>query len=254
METLIDKGQGCLEDANFRLSRETAILANLSVIIPVGPNEHSWIQLLECLQELPAEAEIVLVGTSEPPRSFEHEVLAASLACDVRWVATSVGRARQLNAGAAVTSRSYLWFLHADSLFDPSIVSSLADSLHNDPRALHYFRLKFNTEGMAGMTLNTLGVSFRSRVLSLPFGDQGFCLSREVFDQLGRFDESVAFGEDHLLVWAAHRQRIRLQEVDAALVTSSRTYLARGWLRNTAHNLWRTWIQAFPQWIKYLRS
>jgi hypothetical protein len=97
-------------------------------------------------------------------------------------------------------------------------------------------------------------VCIRSRFLGLPFGDQGFCLSREHFQQIGRFDEHASYGEDHLLVWSARRQGILIRSVGASIATSARKYQAHGWLRMTLRNAWLTWRQAIPEWWKWVWS
>ena len=254
METLISDQEACLATVDVNRKNDLGPLADLSVIIPVGPEEASWPRLLGCLSNLPSQAEVVLVGTRETPANLEQVAHECGMRCLVSWVSACVGRARQMNEGVANSSRSYLWFLHADCEMSPSALQALAQSLEADPDAVHYFQLQFQDDGPGRMDLNARGVRFRSRVMGLPFGDQGFCLSRNAFVLLGSFNESVAYGEDHLLVWAAHLNRVPLREVDATIVTSSRRFRENGWVLTTLSNFWRTWYQAVPQWVALIRS
>ena len=59
----------------------------------------------------------------------------------------------------------------------------------NDREALYYFSLKFDDGRI--LRLNSLGANLRSRLFSLPYGDQGFCLSKELFLRIGGFPENV---------------------------------------------------------------
>src|SRR5690606_9384341 len=98
------------------------------------------------------------------------------------------------------------------------------------------------------------GVVFRSRVLGLPFGDQGLCLRREVFFELGGFNEDARYGEDHLLVWKAHQQDVPILPVKAKLQTSARRYRSEGWLPPTAKHVALTAVQATPEIFRILRA
>jgi hypothetical protein len=155
-----------------------------------------------------------------------------------------------MNLGAEHARRSFLWFLHADSRISGSAVTSLQASIEMHPNAIHYFDLEFQSDGPRLASVNARGVRFRSRCLGLPFGDQGLCLSRELFSRLGRFDEEVMYGEDHLLIWSAHRERVPIQPIGTAIATSARKYATNGWLATTALHTWRTWRQAIPEFAK----
>jgi GT2 family glycosyltransferase len=152
-----------------------------------------------------------------------------------------------MNRGAEAARGDFLWFLHGDSRIDSSAVQQLAVALEERPEALHYFNLRFLADGPRALRLNEWGVSLRSRILKLPFGDQGYCLSRDLFTRLGGFDECAPYGEDHLFVWAARKQSIPLNRVPAAIGTSGRKYAQQGWARTTARHLWLTLLQAVPE-------
>jgi hypothetical protein len=157
-----------------------------------------------------------------------------------------------MNFGAAIASGSFLWFLHADSQIDPKAYEKLEVSLRESPGAIHYFDLAFHAGSPRLSRLNAWGANLRSRFLRLPYGDQGLCLSKEVFQRLGRFDESLPYGEDHILIWRAHNNRIPVKPVNAQVTTSARKYSQNGWLRTTCLHLWLTVRQAAPQFARLL--
>jgi rSAM/selenodomain-associated transferase 1 len=227
------------------------MLDDLSVVIPVGPGELAWRALLPDLKYLPASAEVLLVGVDAEPEDFQRYA-ATVLPCTARWLQSEAGRARQLNHGAGNAAGSILWFLHADSRVDPATLDALDDALRNSRDAIHYFELAFQADGPRLIGLNAWGANFRSRFLRLPFGDQGFCLAKHKFLELGRFDETVEYGEDHLFIWKAHRGKVSVKRVAATLTTSARKYRQHGWLRLTCAHLWRTGRQALPQIARLL--
>ncbi|MFT4553107.1 MAG: glycosyltransferase involved in cell wall biosynthesis [Chlamydiales bacterium] len=221
-------------------------MLDLSVVIPLKPEEDCLERLREDLALLPDGVELLLVypeGAKAPSFNISGKT--------VRLIPSKPGRAQQLNYGADLASNTYLWFLHADSRFVPDTVSKLYQSIKQSPEALHYFNLEFYG-GSSLMKLNAAGAWLRSHLLGIPFGDQGFCLSKELFQKIGAYPEDVLYGEDHLFVWYAKQQGIRLSYTGSTLLTSPRKYQCKGWLYVTISHQY-LWIkQAFPEWIKTL--
>lgn len=224
----------------------------LSVIVPVGPGDSAWALLLPSLADLAETSEICFVATQPAPAELPLLLEHHGIDNPTRWIVSPPGRARQMNEGAAHAEGAFLWFLHADSQVSRAGIADLYAAIGAFPAALHFFDLAFARDRLSPVVLNEWGVRFRSHVLRLPFGDQGLCLHRELFDRLGPFDEQVAYGEDHLLVWNCHGQGVPLHPVGATLTTSPRKYHDRGWLTTTALHAFRTWRQAVPQLVRLL--
>ena len=147
-------------------------------------------------------------------------------------------RAKSLNKGAYLANAKYLLFLHIDSELDHSTVINLIQTLKkNDREALYYFSLKFEDGRI--LRLNSLGANLRSRLFSLPYGDQGFCLSKELFLRIGGFPENVKYGEDLYFVLKTKRLGIPIINIPNYLITSSRKYLNNGWFITTLLHQWR---------------
>jgi len=228
----------------------------LSVIIPVGPDETGLSQaLLADLQYLPADSEILFgCTTAQKPFSEVESVLKALQGYKVQFLYAATGRAQQMNSGAAAASGEYLWFLHLDSRFDPSLITQLMRNIETYPQALHYCWLKFMADGPRLMFLNGWGANLRSMLFGTPFGDQGFVLSRQLFERLGGYSETVSCGEDHLLVWQARQQGVKLKCCYRPLLTSARKYRSQGWLSLTCRYQ-RLWLQqAWPQFKQLVRQ
>ncbi|HBF12433.1 MAG TPA: glycosyl transferase family 2 [Deltaproteobacteria bacterium] len=197
---------------------------DISIIIPVGPVETALEALLKDLRPIENEAErIVVRGASRP---------------------------KQQNDGARKATRDFLWFLHADSRLTSKTLDALLKSLSNDPHALHYFNLRFLKDGPPLMYINEIGCWIRSHVLGIPFGDQGFCLSKMNFERLGGFPEEAPYGEDHLFVWRAKQKGVSLRCTGVSLYTSARRYAETGWAKLTWAYARRWTRQALPEWKK----
>ncbi len=231
----------------------TSPLKNLAVIIPVASRERAWKNLLSDLKGLPKEAEVILVGPKEPTLQLFRFHQSSAWKGRLRWVDSAEDRGTQLNAGAQATRKRFLWFLHADTRVEPPAILALDQSLRSDSKKLYYFDLQFLSDGPFWMWINEIGCWFRSRLLSVPFGDQGFCVSRATFRKIEGFPEEVSYGEDHLFVWRARQRGIALHSTGTIIKTSARRYAQTGWARLTIRYA-QLWVrQAVPEWLRLVR-
>ncbi|MBV6414056.1 MAG: hypothetical protein OMOMHJEC_01878 [Xanthomonadales bacterium] len=214
---------------------------SLTAVIPVGPGDRSWRELVELLaREAPGIVRVLVFAIGDlqsRPRDPAQRVLEVER-----------GRARQLNAGARRARSEWVWFLHADSRPDARTLAGLATFLAAGHDALGYFDLRFHDRDSPLLRLTEWGARWRCRRFGLPFGDQGFVLRRTRFEALGGFDEARSFGEDHALVWAARRAGVAPMPMAAALPTSARKYREHGWLKTTLRHQRLTWSQAWQEW------
>ena len=226
-------------------------MITLSIIIPLAANETAWQSLLTELKQLPDHTEALFVIPAQdqvtsialPPSNKNTQVLQAK-----------AGRAEQMNAGAEIAQGQYLWFLHADSKFADDTLPTILSALQTQPDHLLYFDLAFLSDGSPLMCLNRWGAYFRSHVLKTPFGDQGFCLKKTLFEAVGGFPEDLAYGEDHVFVWRLRQHGIHLKPLGAKLYTSARKYKQHGWLKTTLMHQYLWLKQAFPEWLKLRRQ
>ena len=148
-------------------------------------------------------------------------------------------RAKSLNHGARIAKGEYLFFLHSDSSPDISGLRKLLHFLERNTDTMYYHKLKFDRKGL--VFLNALAANFRSHFFSLPYGDQGFCMSKELFIRVGGFSERVPFGEDLHFVLQLKRLGKNIAELPFFMTTSARKYQTHGWLRITLMHQWRFW-------------
>lgn len=226
----------------------------ISVIIPILDGDDCWKSLIKDLVHFPDSSEFLFISSGDQSPEFQELINRLQIQGRSQWYRTSVGRAVQMNQGACKAQYPSLLFLHSDSRLKENSVQRLVQSLRSFPNALHYFDLNFQDQSNFLMHLNRWGVSFRSHILGIPFGDQGLCLNRDLFFKLEGYDETVSYGEDHLFVWKARRSRIRLKCIGATIETSSRKYQKHGWLNITTRHLFLTFCQAFPQFLLLLKE
>jgi len=205
----------------------------LSIVIPVGPDDNTWPSLLAELKSAGIESEIIL-------SACQPQVASLELPADVIWINGQQGRAQQLNTSAEKASGAVIWFLHADSHLTAGVSQTLQDYLQSAKQTLGYFKLKFAANGPQLMRLNAWAANIRSRYFGLPFGDQGFMLPKAIFQALKGFDVTLPMGEDLDFVVRAQAAKIALQAFDTELITSARRYQKQGWLQTTARYVYLT--------------
>ena len=220
------------------------LLSALAVIVPVGPNDQSWRALLSCFSFLPSGAEICVVFCQQTtlPLPAELPQLDAKITC----MHAAIGRASQMNAGVIATQNAELWFVHADSSLSANTALAITRAISSPQHmnTLHYFDLRFELGSSSKMRINEFGVWLRTRLFRLPFGDQGFLLSRANFVRLGGYDETLPSAEDHALIWRARRAGMAIRAIGASLSTSARRYAQYGWGKTTLKHLRLTWQQS----------
>ncbi len=182
----------------------------------------------------------MLSATEPEPADFAD--LRASCQSTLRWILSPASRAAQQNLAALFSQQPWLWFLHADSKLTPDCFNAIEGAC---PDALNYFRLRFY-DGPRWMRVSEFGVWLRCWLFKLPFGDQGFLLTRNNWLALGTFPEQAnggIGGEDIALVRRAREMRMPVSALRAVLGTSARKYVEHGWLRTTLAHLRTTWQQ-----------
>jgi rSAM/selenodomain-associated transferase 2 len=151
------------------------------------------------------------------------------LAFGARVLTAPRGRGSQLAAGIAVAAHPWLLLLHADTRLSPNWLAVT----HDDPACAGYFRFVLDSDDPRARRLERL-VAWRSRVLGLPYGDQGLLIHRDLLRLVGGM-KPIPLMEDVDLVRRLGRARLTPLPADA--VTSARKWENQGYLRRSGRNL-----------------
>ncbi|GAB4184802.1 MAG: TIGR04283 family arsenosugar biosynthesis glycosyltransferase [Coleofasciculaceae cyanobacterium] len=207
----------------------------ISIIIPVL-NEASTIQeTLTRLQAVP-EIEVIVVdgGSRDDTVALAKECSQrVAPSSEFKVISAAAGRACQMNAGAAVATGDILLFLHADTHLPSEFDTLVRQALQNPGTVAGAFELRINAD-LKGLRLIETIVNVRSRIFSMPYGDQALFLKATTFHDLGGFPD-LPIMEDFELMRCLKRQG-RIAIVPASVLTSGRRWQTLGVVKTTLIN------------------
>lgn len=200
-----------------------SVAPSLSLIIPVLNEAATIGRQLQALQPLRRQGcEIIVVDGG----SSDNTCAMARPCCD-QLIVAGKGRARQMNAGAAVASAPWLLFLHADTRLPASIPDCLL-ALKTRPVQWGFFVVKLSGERWPFRVIEA-AMNLRSRITAVSTGDQGLFVRRELFAQCGQFAD-IPLMEDVAISKRLRKIAKPLVWPDPVL-TSSRRWEQRGIVR-----------------------
>lgn len=146
------------------------------------------------------------------------------------------GRGFQMNYGAAVARGDLLLFLHADTRLKAGGLEEMTESMRQSQWVGGAFRLKFDRLEWH-YHLKAWGGNTRSRVLGMPYGDQGFFVRQGVFKRLGGFRDLPLFEDVEFF------DRLKKEGpwilLRSSAITSARRWEKQGYWKATLKNaLW----------------
>ncbi len=191
----------------------------LSVVVPTLNEETVLAQTLARARDGDAHEVIVVDGGS---RDATRTVAARFTD---RVLVTEPGRARQMNAGAAVAIGDVLLFLHADTLLPAGFADAIARALAD--QAVIGGRFDVHLDGRnRWLPLIAAAINLRSRLTRIATGDQAIFVRRAVFEALGGFP-LVPLLED-VRFTAALKRRGGIACLRERVATSARRWEQRG--------------------------
>lgn len=199
----------------------------LSIIIPTLGTEEGLAAAIDSAGPSGA-TEVIIVAAQHT-----GQVLETAARAGAQLMSATVGRANQMNAGAAVARGGCLLFLHADTVLPAGFEQEIEHVLQDPQVVGGAFRLHIDSP-RSSMRWIERGVDLRTRLRNMPYGDQAIFVRRPVFDALGGF-RVWPIMEDYEFVRRVRRQG-RLAYLAAAVRTSPRRWERLGPWRTTCIN------------------
>jgi rSAM/selenodomain-associated transferase 2 len=140
-----------------------------------------------------------------------------------RLINSEKGRAKQLNTGAKVASGNVLYFLHCDS-FPPKNFDLYVWEQVQNGNLSGCFRMKFD---LSHPVLFISQWFTRINHISCRGGDQSLFVTKELFNEIGGYDESYIIYEDNEIIKRLY-QKAKFTVIPKNLITSARRYRKNG--------------------------
>jgi rSAM/selenodomain-associated transferase 2 len=200
---------------------------SLSIIIPTLNEAAVLAQTLAAIGLDPTIEVLVVDGGSQDDTCAIAQTWGANL------LHSAPGRARQMNLGAQMAQHDMLLFLHGDTLLPPGYYGLIALAIAQPRTIAGAFDLAIAAPDVS-LRLVEWGVRLRSRLLQLPYGDQGIFLRRETFVAIGGYPD-LAIMEDYQLIQSL-KQRGQIAIIPTPVKTHARRWQKLGILRTTVLN------------------
>ncbi|TLP71243.1 glycosyltransferase [Maribacter sp. ACAM166] len=204
----------------------------ISIIIPAH-NEFKNLQRLfntTCILEQEQLLEIIVAVS---PNTTDNTETLSSIAKVKLLRCKKNGRAAQMNEASNVAKGEILVFLHADVVPPNGFVNDIQQSLEHFFDA-GFFSYRFDKENW----LLRLNSSFTAKDgYFTGGGDQCLFIKKDVFYQIGTFNEEQALMEDFEFFGRMKKQKIPYTIVKNDLVVSARKYECNSYLRVNLVNL-----------------
>ena len=204
---------------------------SLSIIIPCLNEEDGISASLEALAPMRARGvELIVVDGGSTDRTIDRARPGADIV-----IASTPGRALQMNEGARRATGDVLLFLHADSRLPMNANALIENGLASTRRVWGRFDVTI-TGRHALFPVIAGAMNMRSRLSGIATGDQAIFVKRAVFELIGGYP-AIALMEDIALTRALKRES-RPACIANKVVTSGRRWEKHGVAR-TILLMWR---------------
>ncbi|HEW78364.1 MAG TPA: glycosyltransferase [Phycisphaerales bacterium] len=203
-----------------------------SIVIPVL---HEAERINDCLEQILSlqsdkAYEIIVVDADpngETINSIRHRHIITAV--------SEPGRAKQMNAGAALAGGDILIFLHADTQLPADAFERIAEALKDEKYVGGAFDLGIDSDNF-WLRATASRARLRSRLTRVPYGDQAIFLRKNYFDKIGRFKE-IALMEDVELMRRIKKRGDKIFILCDQVKTSARRWEKEGVFYTTLRNI-----------------
>lgn len=198
----------------------------ISIIIPILNESKTIVSLLQYLIKNSSStniSEIIVVDGGSKDESFKLVSDFNLLNDKVILMSSERGRATQMNLGKQKATGTILYFLHADS-FPPNGFDQLIINEVKKGNLAGCFKMKFNHHHW-WLRLASWLTKFQWRACR--GGDQSQYITKELFKEIGGFNENYMIYEDNILINELYK-RNQFKVIQKSIVTSARLYERKG--------------------------
>ena len=204
----------------------------LSITIPAlneGANIGATIDALK-KKDIPSRFEIIVVDGGSQDSTRKEATSRGALVIE-----SEPGRGNQLVAGSMKATGAWLLFLHGDTRLAPGWYGEAEGFMSDEAnfRRAAVFSFKLDDDTPAASLLQGI-VNWRTRILSLPYGDQGLLMSRDFYHDLNGY-AAIAIMEDVEIIRRIGRNRLHVFKTHA--ITSADKYRRDGYLFRPLKNI-----------------
>ena len=157
---------------------------NLSLVVPVLNEAPELPRLLTQLSRLALQDIEIIVADGGSEDGTADIVERAGFVV----IGAARGRARQMNAGAALATREVLWFLHADTHVPDEAPECILTALAQGNHVWGRFDVRISGRPYMLRVISHL-MNLRSRLTGIATGDQAMFMTRHAFDEVGGFPD-----------------------------------------------------------------
>lgn len=189
----------------------------ISIIIPAYNEEAQLPVLISHLKKVSSGkiSEIIIVDGGSTDNTAE--IIKSDP--DLTYIPSEKGRAVQMNTGAKNAKSAILYFLHADS-FPPENFDSLIVSAVKSGKKAGCFKMKFDKDHW---WLKLMGHFTKVNHITCRGGDQSLFVEKQLFDEIGGFNESYRVYEDNEIIKRLYKKK-QFTIIKSWITTSARLY------------------------------
>src|SRR5258706_8952619 len=199
----------------------------LTVIIPTFNEEKCIEETLKDLFESHVPDEVIIADGGSSDRTVE--LVRQMGTSTIRLLSIGKGRAKQMNHGAKEATGDIFLFLHADTKLPTGGLEKIKEGIGKGAQAGR-FQMRFDSKKW----ILKLYESY-TRFQCFSYGDQGFFIQRDLFEELKGFREDVPF--EDLEFYKRLRTIVKPMILKDKVVTSARRFLEVGCLKQKFINM-----------------
>lgn len=207
---------------------KTDTIHNLQNLVVIIPTLNAANQLAPLLKETQGLKVLVVDGGSE------DSTQSIANAHATKWLLSEKGRGYQIANGIDRAtqiwgSRTWLLILHADTRLDETAWEMVRSQINSDSLKTGYFKLAYRSNSKFSK-LNAGLANLRSKLLGLPYGDQGLLIHHSVLNECGGYPRVTLMEDVEMSQKIGRANFICLGD---GLTTDASKYERAGWLRRS---------------------